>query len=65
MTHRRESTLLVRPRRSGAVRRLLMPALAPATRRARDEVKFAICLTIGVCAGNEARGAVYPREKMS
>ena len=27
---------------------------APATRRARDEVKFAICLTIGVCAGNEA-----------
>jgi hypothetical protein len=32
----------------------LMPALAPATRKARDAVKFAICLTIGVCAGNEA-----------
>jgi hypothetical protein len=56
MTHRRESTLLVRPRRSGAVRRHPHgdAALAPATRRARDEVKFAICLTIGVCAGNEA-----------
>jgi hypothetical protein len=27
---------------------MLMPALAPATRKARDEVRSAICLTIGV-----------------
>jgi hypothetical protein len=56
MMHRRESTLLVGragPALSVDILRL-MPALAPATRKARDAVKFAICLTIGVCAGNEA-----------
>jgi hypothetical protein len=56
MTHRRESTLLAG--RAGPALSvdvfMLMPAFAPATRRARDEVKFAICLTIGVCAGNKA-----------
>ena len=47
MMHRRESTLLVG--RAGPALSvdilMLMPALA--TRRVRDEVKFAICLTIG------------------
>ena len=47
MMHRRESTLLVG--RAGPALSVdiltLMPPLAPETRKARDEVKFAICLT--------------------
>jgi hypothetical protein len=56
MMHGRESMLVVG--RAGLALSvdilMLMPALAPARGKARYEVKSPICLTIGVCAGNEA-----------